>query len=140
MKIRLHGLPEEVEQTKKVIKMLFNVNQASEPYNDRGDSKYVRCYIDVDSVSDAVMCYLEKTIHYEFCKSAFLKCENCLIKENCLAFKDNDTKSLSGCVAMQDLVLNKLLDEINPFYEKDDRDGVRSVIEKYYGVKKGGNE
>lgn len=145
MKIRLHGLPEEVEQTKKVIKMLFNVNSTSEPYHDRGDSKYVRCYIDVEPTSinliELVLYALEnvQAVETNYLMSALLKCETCPIRENCLAFGYKDTKSLSGCVAMCELIRKKIADELKPFYKKDDRDGIRSVIEKHYGVK-GGNE
>ena len=46
IKIRLHGLPEEVEQAKEQLKKIFDVNVCSAPYKDRGDSKYVRVYIE----------------------------------------------------------------------------------------------
>ena len=48
IKIRLHGLAEDVEQAKEIIKETFNVRCESGLYKDRGQSSYVRCYMDCD--------------------------------------------------------------------------------------------
>lgn len=48
IKIRLHGLPEEIEEAKKIIEKAFNVNCASSSYSDRGSSKYKRIYLDCE--------------------------------------------------------------------------------------------
>lgn len=47
IKIRLHGLPEDVEVAKAKLKEMFNVNSCSGNYADRGESKYVRAYLEV---------------------------------------------------------------------------------------------
>ncbi len=52
MKIRLHGLPEEISKFTKLFKTLeesgtVDILQQSEPYADRGSSKYCRVYLDV---------------------------------------------------------------------------------------------
>ncbi|MBQ2714843.1 MAG: hypothetical protein IJF76_04350 [Clostridia bacterium] len=47
IKIRLHGLPEDVEKAKAKLKETFNVNSCSGNYADRGESKYVRAYLEV---------------------------------------------------------------------------------------------
>lgn len=48
VKIRLHGMPEEVEQAIEKLKNFFNLNAISAPYADRGQSKYVRVYVDAE--------------------------------------------------------------------------------------------
>ena len=52
MKIRLHGVPEEITKFTKLFKSLedagtINILQQSEPYADRGTSKYCRVYMDI---------------------------------------------------------------------------------------------
>ena len=48
VKIRLHGMLEEVEQAQEKLKKFFNINSISAPYHDRGNSKYVRIYVDAE--------------------------------------------------------------------------------------------
>ncbi len=53
MKIRLHGVPEEISKFTKLFKSLedagtIDILQKSEPYADRGTSKYCRVYMDVN--------------------------------------------------------------------------------------------
>lgn len=53
MKIRLHGIPEEISKFTSLFKSLedagtIDILQQSEPYADRGTSKYYRVYIDVN--------------------------------------------------------------------------------------------
>lgn len=48
LKIRLHGLPIDVEVAKKIIYDSFSVCACSAAYPDRGESNYVRMYIDVE--------------------------------------------------------------------------------------------
>lgn len=52
MKIRLHGVPEEISKFVKLFENLeetgtIDIMQKSEPYMDRGVSKYCRVYLDV---------------------------------------------------------------------------------------------
>lgn len=52
MKIRLHGIPEEILNFIKLFEALeyagtIDILQQSEPYADRGTSKYFRVYLDV---------------------------------------------------------------------------------------------
>ncbi len=52
MKIRLHGVPEEITKFTKLFKSLedagtIDILQKSEPYADRGTSKYCRVYMDI---------------------------------------------------------------------------------------------
>ena len=52
MKIRLHGVPEEISKFTKLFKSLedagtINILQQSDAYADRGTSKYCRVYMDV---------------------------------------------------------------------------------------------
>ncbi len=52
MKIRLHGIPEEISKFTSLFKTLedagtVDILQQSEPYLDRGTSKYYRVYMDV---------------------------------------------------------------------------------------------
>ena len=52
MKIRLHGVPEELSKFTSLFKTLedagtIDILQKSEPYPDRGTSKYCRVYMDV---------------------------------------------------------------------------------------------
>ena len=48
IKIRLHGLPDEISAAKEVIKQNFRILSESDPYADRGESKYIRVYIDAE--------------------------------------------------------------------------------------------
>lgn len=48
VKIRLHGLPEEVNRASQTIEEAFKVFSRSEMYADRGKSDYVRVYLDVE--------------------------------------------------------------------------------------------
>lgn len=48
MKIRLECLPEQTPQAVDVIMKSFKVNSVSEPYANRGRSKFERTYCDVD--------------------------------------------------------------------------------------------
>lgn len=92
IKIRLHGLPEEIEQAKTALSETFNVLTASEPYADRGNSKYMRCYMDCElkkaaSTSDCANTtdkpkLLEKTTEeliyaLEHCVLGTNECEGC---------------------------------------------------------------
>jgi hypothetical protein len=47
MKFRLHGLPEEVEESVKRLHGIFAVVSVSDPYPDRGASRLVRVYVEV---------------------------------------------------------------------------------------------
>ena len=52
MKIRLHGVPEEISKFTSLFKTLedagtVDILQQSEPYPDRGTSKYYRVYMDI---------------------------------------------------------------------------------------------
>lgn len=46
VKIRLHGLEEEVTETVEELKKSYDLLSVSKPYLDRGESRYVRVYID----------------------------------------------------------------------------------------------
>lgn len=48
IKVRLHGTPEEVQAAKKVLEKSMNVLQASREYKDKGESQYVRVYVEVE--------------------------------------------------------------------------------------------
>lgn len=50
VKIRLHGLPEEVERGIEVLKKLpeVKISYISSDYQDRGTSNYIRRYLDVE--------------------------------------------------------------------------------------------
>lgn len=48
IKIRLHGLPEEIKKAKDSLKDNFKILNCSEPYKDRGKSSYERVYIDAE--------------------------------------------------------------------------------------------
>ena len=50
VKIRIWGLPEEVDGAVKKIEDNFEILSASEPCHDRGKSKYVRVYVEVNVV------------------------------------------------------------------------------------------
>lgn len=57
MKIRLHGVSEEISKFTKLFKALeesgvIEILQQSEPYADRGTSKYCRVYMDVNLKKD----------------------------------------------------------------------------------------
>lgn len=51
MKIRLHGTLSEVERAAEKIRSIFRVVSVSDPYKDRGGSKWVRVYIEVKEES-----------------------------------------------------------------------------------------
>ena len=48
IKIRLNGTLEEIQAATKIIHDQFEVLNASEPYKDRGESKYYRAYFDCE--------------------------------------------------------------------------------------------
>lgn len=48
VKIRIWGLPKEVEQAKFAIEENFKINYSSPPYKDRGESEYVRQYVEAE--------------------------------------------------------------------------------------------
>lgn len=48
IKIRLEGLPDEVEKAVADLMNAFRVLSVSEPYNNRRGSLYVRRYVDVE--------------------------------------------------------------------------------------------
>lgn len=47
MKMRLHGLPDEVAEAVKRLHGIFTVVSVSDPYRDRGASRLVRVYVEV---------------------------------------------------------------------------------------------
>lgn len=47
MKMRVHGLPEEVAETVKRLHDVFALVSVSDPYQDRGASRLVRVYVKV---------------------------------------------------------------------------------------------
>ena len=47
VKIRIHGTPIDVEIAKKLIEQNFRILACSGQYPDRGESEYVRMYLDV---------------------------------------------------------------------------------------------
>lgn len=47
MKMRLHGLPEEVAEAVERLHSVFAVVSVSDPYQDRGASRLVRVYAEV---------------------------------------------------------------------------------------------
>lgn len=49
MKIRVQGLPEEVEEFADALERTGCVLERSEPYANRGGSRYVRVYIDAEA-------------------------------------------------------------------------------------------
>ena len=49
IKIRLHGLEEELNKLVEDMKQKYDVLQVSEPYPDRGTSKLVRIYLTISS-------------------------------------------------------------------------------------------
>ena len=52
VKIRVHGIPEEVESVLQRLRSQMTVLSESEPYADRGKSQYVRVYLDVEGVTE----------------------------------------------------------------------------------------
>lgn len=50
VKIRLHGLLEDIEPMVENLKNFYNVVDVSKPYKDRGDSKLYRIYVTVTSL------------------------------------------------------------------------------------------
>ncbi|MEG6533723.1 hypothetical protein NSQ82_20530 [Caldifermentibacillus hisashii] len=48
MKIRLHGMLEEVQEAIARIELSFRVVSISKPYKDRGKSVLYRVYVEVD--------------------------------------------------------------------------------------------
>ena len=58
IKIRLHGTEEEINKVKTYFKKLETLNEInilsiSEPYADRGCSKYYRLYMDAEITEEA---------------------------------------------------------------------------------------
>ena len=55
VRIRLHGLPEEVERGIEVLKKLpdVKISYISSDYQDRGTSNYIRRYLDVEISTNA---------------------------------------------------------------------------------------
>lgn len=47
MKIRLHGLPDEVEEAVKRLHGIFAVVSVSKPYPDRGTSRLIRVFVEI---------------------------------------------------------------------------------------------
>lgn len=47
MKMRLHGLPDEVAEAVERLHGIFAVVSVSDPYPDRGKSRLVRVYVEV---------------------------------------------------------------------------------------------
>lgn len=47
MKIRLMGLPDEVEEVISRLETVLDVVEKSAPYANRGDSRQVRCYVEI---------------------------------------------------------------------------------------------
>lgn len=47
MKMRLHGLPGEVDEAVQRLHGVFAVVSVSDPYPDRGPSRLVRVYVEV---------------------------------------------------------------------------------------------
>lgn len=46
IKIRLHGTEKEVKETVDLLKSKLDLLSVSSPYPDRGESQYVRVYVD----------------------------------------------------------------------------------------------
>jgi hypothetical protein len=47
VKIRLHGLLNDVKLIAENMKLNYNVVDVSEPYKDRGESKFYRIYVTI---------------------------------------------------------------------------------------------
>lgn len=50
IKIRLQGLPEEIERFIEDFKGKYEVLEVSEPYENRGESKFVRVYVTIKTI------------------------------------------------------------------------------------------
>ena len=50
IKIRLHGLLDELNELVEDMKKKYEVLQVSEPYKDRGDSAFYRIYVTIKSL------------------------------------------------------------------------------------------
>lgn len=48
LKIRLQGTPEEISCAQKRLESVFHILSVSEPYKDRGKTKYWRVYLDCE--------------------------------------------------------------------------------------------
>lgn len=48
IKARLHGLPNEILKFKKILEEKFDLLNESQVYQDRGESKYWRLYVDLE--------------------------------------------------------------------------------------------
>jgi hypothetical protein len=48
VKIRLHGLLDEIQTIAENMRIHYNVVQVSQPYKDRGESQFYRMYITVN--------------------------------------------------------------------------------------------
>lgn len=49
IKIRLHGTLNEIKQATDTLDKVFDIQSQSEPYKDRGQSKYYRVYVDCEN-------------------------------------------------------------------------------------------
>ncbi len=54
IKIRIWGLPEEVAKTRKALEGAFKINYTSTPYPDKGESKYVRQYVEAEIYGEKI--------------------------------------------------------------------------------------
>lgn len=54
IKIRLWGLPEEVEQARFALEESFKINYATAIFKDRGESEYVRQYVEAEVYAEKV--------------------------------------------------------------------------------------
>lgn len=107
IKIRLHGLPVEIEKFKNQLATDYELLNVSEQYPDRGDSKYSRIYID-----------LEQPDLYEDSKS-FIK--NLLKnKEKIKKVAENDTDAIFHSRELSKIVLIELLDRALALIEEMD--------------------
>lgn len=62
VKIRLHGVQAETEKFIESLKKQFNVLSVSGPYHDRGESQYVRYYVDAETFENAVGCITDEAL------------------------------------------------------------------------------
>lgn len=50
IKMRLQGLPDEIEKLVEDLKTKYDVLEVSDSYANRGDSKFVRVYVTIKSL------------------------------------------------------------------------------------------
>ena len=60
LKIRGQGLPEEVREFADALERTGRVLERSEPYSNRGESRYVRVYIDAEAPRADVAAAIER--------------------------------------------------------------------------------